>query len=83
MISKKLGKWCWIRAYHIKGCGCDLLPAIHINMSFSYPEIHFKWWSFHIEIDIHKQCSDWFMKYIWGVLVNFDWPFKKEDTEDY
>ena len=82
MFSHKVGKKCWIQIYHINGCVIDLLQAIHINMSFSYPEFHLKWWSFHLEFTIHRQLPDWFMKYIWDFLVNFNWPFKKEIEEE-
>jgi len=82
MISCKIGKKCWFQAYHLEGCGCDLLPRIHIGMDFTFPEIKFSWWSFYITFEIHRQCPDWFMKYIWDFLVNFNWPFKKDNTED-
>lgn len=82
MISHKLGKWGYIEAFHIEGCGIALIPTIEVSFSFSYPEISLKWWSFHVNISIHKQASDWFMKYIWDFLVNFNWPFKKEEIEE-
>lgn len=82
MISHRLFKRGWIQMYHLKGCGVDLLPRIHISMSFSEPEFEFSWWSFHLNITIHRRCPNWFMKYVWGLLVNFDWPFTKEEHEE-
>jgi hypothetical protein len=82
MISHKIGKKGWIQMYHLEGCGVDLLPRIHIGMSFSQPEFKFSWWSFHIEITIHRQLPDWFMFYVWDLLVNFNWNFGKKDEEE-
>lgn len=78
-MQKKMSKKVYVKFLFMNHWGhFEFLPRITMSVVYNQPKIMIAWLVFRVDFEFYHRLSDWFMKYIWRIMM-FDFLKKKKD----